>query len=530
MLFNSYIFIFAFLPIVLAGYLLIRRLSNPMWPIAWLVCASLVYYSWWKPVFVLLLLFSISVNFVFGKILLGNRLTPVFSKAVLTLGVVFNLCLLGYFKYAGFLVANANEVFGAHWIVPNIILPIGISFITFQKIAFLVDAYRGQVHNFNLQNYMLFVTFFPQLIAGPIVHHAEIMPQLGPAQRRPFAPDFAVGSAIFVFGLFKKVVVADTLAVYADAGFNAVHAGHALDAASAWVAVLSYTFQLYYDFSGYSDMAVGLARMFGIVLPVNFYSPYKATSIIEFWRRWHITLSRFLRDYLYFPLGGNRRGPVRRYINLMIVMFLGGLWHGANWTFAAWGAAHGLMLVINHAWHAVAGPHRFDNAAGRLFAGAITFLAVTLAWVPFRAVTFADAQTMMHYLGSVLYDPQAWASLRGFFSAQFGHFGQLTDLTQWFKPPELWPRTLPPDYIAREAKPVGLLLVFVALATFLLPNTYQIFRNFDPALGMPDEPEPRRRWIKPVTMNTRLAWAVAGMFVLAVLGLSRVSPFLYFQF
>jgi D-alanyl-lipoteichoic acid acyltransferase DltB (MBOAT superfamily) len=530
MLFNSYIFIFAFLPIVLAGYLALRRLSSPLWPIGWLVCASLVYYAWWKPAFVLLLLFSISVNFAFGKLLLSNRLSAVAAKTVLTAGIVFNLCLLGYFKYAGFFVSNVNEVFGAHWIVPSIILPIGISFITFQKIAFLVDAYRGQVHNFNLQNYMLFVTFFPQLIAGPIVHHAEIMPQLGPAQKRPFAPDFAVGSAIFIFGLFKKVVVADTLAVYADAGFNAVHAGHPLDAASAWVAVLSYSFQLYYDFSGYSDMAVGLARMFGIILPVNFYSPYKSTSIIEFWRRWHMTLSRFLRDYLYFPLGGNKRGPVRRYVNLMIVMVLGGLWHGANWTFAVWGLAHGVMLVINHAWHAVVGSRGSNAPWARFVAGAITFLAVTLAWVPFRAVTFADAQTMMHHLASALYDPNGWASLGGFFKAQFGRLGELIDLTLWFKPHELWPPALPPDYIAQQAKPVGLLLLVVGLATFLMPNTYQVFRNFDPALGLPEETGPRRRWIKPVTLNTRLAWAVAGMFVLAVLGLSRVSPFLYFQF
>ena len=254
-------------------------------------------------------------------------------------GIIFNLCLLGYFKYAGFFVANVDNVFGAQWVVPSIILPIGISFITFQKIAFLVDAHRGLVRNFTLLNYAFFVTFFPQLIAGPITHHSEIMPQIGPAQRRDLTADLAVGISIFVVGLFKKVVIADSLAIYADAGYSMLRAGHPLDSASAWVTVLCYSFQLYYDFSGYSDMAVGLARMFGFRLPVNFYSPYKSTSIIDFWRRWHITLSRFLRDYLYIPLGGNRHGPVRRYLNLGIVMLLGGFWHGANWTFVVWGGA-----------------------------------------------------------------------------------------------------------------------------------------------------------------------------------------------
>ena len=276
------------------------------------------------------------------------------SRAVLTIGITFNLCLLGYFKYAGFFVANVDDFFGAQWAVPNIILPIGISFITFQKIAFLVDAHRGLVRNFTLLNYAFFVTFFPQLIAGPITHHSEIMPQIG-LLRDEGTPQriLPLVSASFVVGLFKKVVIADSLAVYADAGYSMLQVGDPLDSASAWITVLCYSFQLYYDFSGYSDMAVGLARMFGFRLPVNFYSPYKSASIIDFWRRWHITLSRFLRDYLYIPLGGNRRGPARRYANLVIVMLLGGLWHGANWTFVVWGGVHALMLGVNHAWRAI---------------------------------------------------------------------------------------------------------------------------------------------------------------------------------
>jgi alginate O-acetyltransferase complex protein AlgI len=528
MLFNSYVFIFAFLPAVLTVYLLLRNAPNPVWPVGWLVLASLVYYGWWRPEFVLLLLFSISVNLCFGKLLLGGRLSQASSRAVLALGILFNLVLLGYFKYAGFFVANLNDALGMHWSVPNIILPIGISFITFQKIAFLVDAYRGLVRNFTLLNYALFVTFFPQLIAGPITHHSEIMPQLGAAKRWDFSADFAVGASIFIVGLFKKVVIADTCAVYADAGYAMVKAGHPLDAASAWITVLSYSFQLYYDFSGYSDMAVGLGRMFGIRLPVNFYSPYKATSIIDFWRRWHMTLSRFLRDYLYFPLGGNRRGPVRRYANLMIVMLLGGLWHGANWTFVVWGGIHGLMLIVNHAWNALPLSHHpvMTTLPARVVAIAITFLAVTLAWVPFRAESLANAQTMLGYLFAGISDPAGWASLSKFFRAQFADIG---GVAQWFKPRELWPPVLPPDYLATAVKPVGLLLLGVTAATFLMPNTYQLFRQFDPALGLPTE-ERKPAWSGLLRLDPRVAIVLAGMFVLSVLGLSRVSPFLYFQF
>src|SRR6476620_163403 len=255
----------------------------------------------------------------------------------------------------------------------------------------------------------------PQLIAGPITQHSEIMPQIGPSRRRDLTADLAVGISVFVVGLFKKVVIADSLAIYADAGYSMLRAGHPLDSASAWVTVLCYSFQLYYDFSGYSDMAVGLARMFGFRLPVNFYSPYKSTSIIDFWRRWHITLSRFLRDYLYIPLGGNRRGPVRRYANLGIVMLLGGLWHGANWTFVVWGAVHGLMLALNHAWRAIPLSRSLALKKGlaQRVAVAMTFVAVTLAWIPFRADNLADAGRMFTYLWPTTAGPQGLSSFWG---------------------------------------------------------------------------------------------------------------------
>ncbi len=529
MLFNSYVFIFLFLPIVLAVFSFVRTAANPAWPVGWLVIASIVYYGYWKPEFLLLLAFSITVNLGFGKLLLDGVLSPRLSQLALIAGIAFNLCLLGYFKYAGFFVANVDHLFGVGWAIPNIILPIGISFITFQKIAFLVDAYRGLVRNFTVLNYALFVTFFPQLIAGPIVHHSEMMPQLAYAWKRDFKADLAVGFSIFIVGLFKKVGIADTVAVYADAGYATVKAGLPLDAASAWIAVLSYTFQIYFDFSGYSDMAVGLARMFGIILPVNFYSPYKSSNIIDFWHRWHMTLSRFLRDYLYFPLGGNRRGPVRRYLNLAIVMLLGGLWHGANWTFVLWGGAHGLLLAINHAWQALplsrspAFTGRIATAVGVV----ATFTAVNLAWVPFRAESLANTRAMFSALVPDT-SPLGWASFAKFFSVQFGSSG-LFQVIEWFKPRELWPPALPPDYLATAAKPVGLVLLIVAIIAFAMPNTYQLFRAFDPALGLPTEQQKSAPFALS-RLDARVAFVLGGMFVFCVLGLSRVSPFLYFQF
>jgi alginate O-acetyltransferase complex protein AlgI len=528
-LFNSYIFIFCFLPAVLFGYLLLKRLSTPLWPITWLVLASFVFYSWWQPEYVLLLLFSVVVNFGFGKLLIDGGLAPSQARAVLTTGIIFNLCLLGYFKYAGFFATNVDYLFGAHWTIPNIILPIGISFITFQKIAFLVDAYRGLVRNFTLTNYMFFVTFFPQLIAGPITHHSEIMPQIGPSQKRRVVSDFAVGISIFTVGLFKKVIVADTLAVYADSGYSMLKAGQPLDNASAWITVLSYSFQLYYDFSGYSDMAVGLARMFGFKLPINFDSPYKSASIIEFWKRWHITLSRFLRDYLYIPLGGNRRGVARRYVNLLVVMLLGGLWHGANWTFVVWGGVHGLMLCVNHGWRVLSNARvqTINGSWSRRIAVAVTFVAVTLAWVPFRAATLSDAVTMLGYLWPSATDPQGLQSWWGLLQSLFRDLQTILKVSQWFTPREMWPVGLAPNYLVTTTWSPSLFLLCVGFATFVLPNTYQIFSRFEPALGLPLDVSKSRG---VVALNWWVAIGIATMFVASVLGMSQVSPFLYHQF
>ncbi len=525
MLFNSYVFMFAFLPVVLAGFALLRRLENLNAAILWLTVASLFFYGWWKPEFLLLILTSIVANLIFGRILMRMPGQAKAARFVLIAGLVFNLGLLGYFKYADFFVSNVNVVFGAGWTLPQVLLPIGISFITFQKIAFLVDAYRGQVKNFSVLNYCFFVTFFPQLIAGPIVHHAEVMPQLKDAPRRDFSQDLSIGLSIFIIGLFKKVVIADTLAVYADAGYASIGAGQTLDFASAWVTVLSYSLQLYFDFSGYSEMAVGLGRMFGIKLPVNFLSPYKSASIVEFWRRWHITLSRFLRDYLYIPLGGNRHGPARRYLHLGLVMLLGGLWHGANWTFAVWGALHGLMLAINHAWAALplSQTRLFRNALAHAAFVLLTFILVTLAWVPFRSQTLSQAMTMLAFL---VPGPGTLASSKAFLTAQFVEiFGSFNT---WFPPRELWPTVLAPNYLATMAKPAGLLLVLVAAVTFLMPNTFRLLGRFEPAIGIDDRLQDGSGILR--RLGPAQAVLLGFMLVVSVLGLARVSPFLYFQF
>lgn len=296
----------------------------------WLTFTSLVFYGWWNPVYVLLIVASMLFNFWLGR-RMGLAVRAGGSAGLwLFWGITANLLLLGYFKYANFFVSNLDVVFGTGWTIGKIVLPLGISFFTFTQIAYLVDVRRGVVCEYDLGDFLLFITFFPHLIAGPIIHHSEMMPQFAEPKTFRFQwENLAVGLAIFSMGLFKKVVIADGLSRHAVKVFDAAAAGQPLYAADAWAGVFSYAFQIYFDFSGYSDMAIALARMFGITLPLNFNSPYKAVNIIEFWRRWHMTLSRFLRDYLYIPLGGNRRGTGRRYLNLILTMVLGGLWHGA---------------------------------------------------------------------------------------------------------------------------------------------------------------------------------------------------------
>ena len=389
MLFNSFPFIFAFLPIALVGYHALGWIRGGA-PIVWLALASVAFYAVGGWQFVPLLLASVLFNYAIGLLLI-YRPWPAAVRALLAAGIGCDLLVLFYFKYAGFFVANINAIFSTSLTV-NVLLPVGISFYTFTQIAFLVDAYRRDVLQCGLPSYALFVTYFPHLIAGPIIHHRDVIPQLERAGSRRVDPHLILcGLIFFSIGLFKKTFLADGIQPYVVLAFGPDVPSFYL----AWIGALAYTFQLYFDFSGYSDMAIGISLMFGVFLPLNFNSPYKSSSIIDFWRRWHITLSQFLRDYLYIPLGGNRRGRLLRYVNLMITMGFGGLWHGAAWTFFAWGVLHGIYLSINHLWNALRPSTPLHACRLNVVAFALTFLSVVVAWVFFRANDMASALTIL---------------------------------------------------------------------------------------------------------------------------------------
>jgi alginate O-acetyltransferase complex protein AlgI len=387
-LFNSHAFIFVFLPIAVAGFFAIGARSHGM-AIAWLAGASLVFYGWWSVHFALLLCASIVANHLFARIIAAHARQGT-GRRVLITAVTANLALLAVFKYANFFISSVTAVGGFPWALLDVILPLGISFYTFTQIAYLVDAYRGEAPAYGFSRYFLFVTYFPHLIAGPILHHREVIPQLDDASTfEPRAASFAVGVTLFAIGLAKKVWLADPLGEHADAVFAAAARGASLHFVAAWGGSLAYALQLYFDFSGYCDMAIGISLLFNIRLPLNFDSPYKSASIVEFWRRWHMTLSRFLRNYLYISLGGNRRGPARRRLNLVVTMLLGGLWHGASWTFVAWGGLHAIYLLVNHAWR------ESGRKLPRYIGAPITFIAVVCAWVLFRAADFPSAVSML---------------------------------------------------------------------------------------------------------------------------------------
>jgi D-alanyl-lipoteichoic acid acyltransferase DltB (MBOAT superfamily) len=378
MLFNSPAFILGFMPLAFGGFFLFGRLGGTRAALAWLLAADLVFYGWWNPRHVPLLAGSVAVNYILGEhiLVLAKAGRHNAARLWVTGGVAFNLGLLGWFKYADFLL----HVAAPHAPSLGIVLPLAISFFTFQQIMFLVDSLHLRRPATGALPYAAFVCFFPHLIAGPIVRPADILPQLqAPRLARPIAANLAAGLTICLLGLGKKLVLADTFGGFADTGFAAASHGSVLTLVEAWYAALAYTLQIYFDFSGYSDMAIGLARMANVRFPLNFNSPYKACDIAEFWRRWHMSLSRFLRDYLYIPLGGNRHGEARRLLNLMLTMLLGGLWHGAAWTFIAWGGLHGLYLIVHQLWRRVGWRLPPPLAHG------LTLLAVVVAWVPFRA-------------------------------------------------------------------------------------------------------------------------------------------------
>lgn len=393
MIFSSPVFIFLLLPIAFFGYFFLNHLRLVFAGKAWLVAVSLFFYAYWKIDYLPLLLGSIFFNYIAGTAITPKSDTnrSRFSRRfVLFASIAINLGLLGYYKYVNFFIDNINTVFHAGYMVPQILLPLGISFFTFTQIAYLVDSYYGKTEEYDFLNYTLFVTFFPHLIAGPILHHREIMAQfesrwtLITRYRNIF-----MGLFIFSLGLFKKVIIADTFAVWTNAGFDG---GMTLDFFKAWATSLSYTFQIYFDFSGYCDMAIGTSLLFNIWLPINFNSPYKSLNIQDFWRRWHITLSRYLRDYLYIPLGGNRCSIPRVYLNLIVTFVLGGFWHGASWMFIIWGALHGMALVLHRIWSGL------NLRMPKAIAWLVTFIFINITWVFFRAKNLSDASRVLHGL------------------------------------------------------------------------------------------------------------------------------------
>jgi alginate O-acetyltransferase complex protein AlgI len=513
MLFNSAEFLFLFLPVVLLVFVFLARVGNTQGQIIWLVLASIIFYGSWNPYFVTLIIFSVVANFFVGRRLTASRGN---ARAWLISGVIFNLGLLGYFKYVGFFAENLSAV--GLWLIPlpKIVLPLAISFFTFQQIAYLVDVARGECKEYLFLQYALFVMFFPQLIAGPIVHHKEMMPQFEKLRPRgELWADIAVGLTIIAIGLFKKVVLADSLAQYADPLFSAAEQGVSINVIDSWIATFSFSFQIYFDFSGYSDMAIGCARLFGIRLPENFRSPYKSDSIIEFWRRWHMTLSRFLRDYLYFSLGGNRHGNVKRYRNLLLTMLLGGLWHGAAWTFVIWGGLQGAYLCINHGWRALCRKLGLETLRNSplmkpmyIF---ITSLCWSLAFVVFRATDVESALaiitpgfTQFSELSAPLLQQAAVGSVLGKIYAVVG----LVDVGYW---------------------PVYSLLAICGFICWFMPNTQQYLSRFDPVIGG-DSPQ-------AILLNGfqwQPSWLAAGfvalMLSLSLLSLSAVTEFIYFQF
>ncbi len=466
MLFNSYIYIFVFLPIVFFSYFYLVKREWLLASKALLVLSSLFFYAWWNIKYLPLILVSMFVNYAIGTTLSNNTLKR-HNKKLLIAGIVFNVGLLGYFKYADFFIENINFIVNANIPLLHLALPLAISFFTFQQIAYLVDSYKGETKEYDLLNYMVFVSFFPQLIAGPIVHHKEMMPQFEDKEnKRLIYKNITAGLFIFAIGLFKKAVIADTLSPYVALGFDS---GVNLSFFEAWSVILSYAMQLYYDFSGYTDMAIGSALLFNIKLPINFNSPYKALNIQDFWRRWHITLSRFLRDYIYIPLGGNRKGRFRTYYNLFVTFLIGGIWHGAGWTFVFWGFLHGIGMVI----------HRFFKELGysmnKYLAWFITFVFVNITWVFFRAKEWDDAIRLL--------------------KGMFGFYG--------FKLPQM-------NYFNAENYPALFVLIISTFAALFLKNSMQMWQELKPGF--------------------KTALVGGGVFAFSSMFLTRVSEFLYFNF
>ncbi|MBA3721523.1 MAG: MBOAT family protein [Parachlamydiaceae bacterium] len=481
MLFNSYAFLLGYLPVVLLVFFGLSKIRLIQAAKVWLLISSLFFYGYWDVRFLPLLMGSILFNFFCGAIIVANKGT--LKIFVLFFGIFLDIALLFYFKYYNFFISNFQPNESS---ITHIILPLGISFFTFTQIAYLVDLYQSKTEPSNFLSYALFVTIFPHLIAGPILHHKEMIKQFNNLRMYIISwPNISQGMMIFIVGLFKKVIIADTLAEFVKPIFDSTT--DPVPFIQAWFGALSYTLQLYFDFSGYSSMAVGLGLLFGLHLPINFNSPYKADSIIDFWRRWHITLSNFLKDYLYIPLGGSRNGKMAKIRNLFITMALGGIWHGAGWTYILWGVAHGSFLIINHLWRDL------KISMPNLLAKFLTFLAIIIAWVIFRSPTvdqsFNILKGMAGFNGIVL--PESYFNSLGF----LGTFGfKFINISQ------------------SNFKFIDLIMVgaLTVILVFFPSSNYFIQRL--------------KRW------PTFCAIFYAVLFLLCFLNLNQVTDFLYYQF
>lgn len=485
MLFNSYIYILIFLPLCTIVYFQLNRKKYTTGAKYWLVGCSLFFYSFWNPVYLPIILLSMLVNFSIGSSF-AERRNLKNPKFVLALGISFNVLLLGYFKYADFFISNFNWISGSSYNLVHLVLPLAISFFTFQQIAYLVDSYKGETNEYDFINYCLFVTFFPQLIAGPIVHHKEMMPQFSRLKDKIFNwKNCYQGILIFIIGLSKKVIIADSLSPFVESGFSYPLP---LPFVEAWMVTLAYSLQIYFDFSGYTDMAIGSALLFNIKLPINFNSPYKALSIQEFWKRWHMTLSRWLKDYIYIPLGGSRVSNLLTYRNLFLTFLIGGFWHGAGWTFIIWGALHGLACCTHKLWQGL------NFKLPSLLSWFLTFLFINFTWIFFRAPNIDTALSVLKgtlgFNGVTL--PQQLSSLT--FLERVGVSFELN----WLH--EIYHST--PAVILFVTIPM-LMALFCINSNRLKPH------------------------LKP---NYAVLTLAVGVGLYSLLSLSKVSEFLYFQF
>lgn len=531
MLFNSYEFILAFLPVTLAVFLFLGSKSRS-WALGWLILASLAFYAWWRPFNLAILLPSIVVNYALGRALLGLPNSR-WRGVVLGLGIAFNIAVLGYFKYANFLVSATNDIVGTDFVLQQIILPLGLSFITFQKIAFLVDIAGGRIKSFTLRDYLLFVLFFPQLIAGPIVHYRESVPQFQDATCRFDATRFAVAITLFCFGLFKKVVLADGIAPYVDNVFGYAAAGGPAALVQSWAAAVGFTLQIYFDFSGYSDMACGAALFFGIRLPTNFDSPLKSANIVDFWLRWHMTLTRFLTAYIYNPLAlaaarrraaagkpmlGARGSSLGAFASALAIptittMLISGVWHGAGYTFIIWGALHAVYLIVAHAWRQYGPGKRFDVPQPVGFA--LTFAAVSVAMVLFRAPDMDAAVAML----------RGMVGLNG--------VGLPASLAGMLHMPQLGPMmSLEGEVFLGAFLPDAAWIAGLLAVALVCPNSLQVLQRYEPTL-YPVKRAPKLLGLGPALFwQPSLVWfvVVAALAATAMWRLTGPSEFLYWQF